>query len=119
MKTTEVDARVNGVHLTEITVKINPSLSAASPSQAEMVATYALVEYRERDPKNPGIGGRKFTHGKCHAYGLNWSKGTMELLGQLIASMESDLLPRHFVEAVEGEHAKGTGHNDDESADQI
>lgn len=114
MKTTEAEARVNGVHLTEITITAKLELNQTPP---EMTATYALVEYHVRDQKHPD--GRKFTHGKCTAYRWNWSKGTLELLEQLMSSMESDLLPRHFVEETEGRHASRIGPNEDESADQI
>ena len=102
--------KINGIFVTEITISDRPN------AQRNVEAVYALGEV---DKKGTGhlIHG---THGRCTAYTNNWSKDTMEILDQLIKSMEEDLLPRHFeVTAGMEDKDEGIEPGEDEGTNQI
>ena len=86
MRHTSGVCKINGVQVMslEVTLQQLPTLNA----------TYALC----RGEKNLATGNyvSQETHGRCTAYQTNWSPRTLELLGELIHSMEEDLLPVHF-----------------------
>ena len=84
MKLCDAESKINALQVTEIAVTNFPDAGTV------MNATYALVEC---DPKTGKVIG---THGKCTANPKNWSNDTLELLKELIASMENDLISRHF-----------------------
>jgi hypothetical protein len=86
MKIMEHGCRINGLSVTEVTIKRLPNMHRT------MEATYALGEFAKKKDENLFIG----THGRCTAYTQNWSKDTTKLLDELLSSMEEDLLPRHF-----------------------
>lgn len=110
MRVTERKCKINGIHIAEVTIKNMPNTSLT------LEAIYALGEMEERADK-PVITG---THGKCTAYAHCWSKGTVELLDQLMKSMEEDLLPRHFELAAGMEDRdEGIESGEDEAASQI
>jgi hypothetical protein len=84
MRACEAESRINALQVTEITVTNFPD------SGTVMNAVYALVEYDHKLTRVVG------THGKCTANPKNWSEDTLQLMKELIASMEEDLIPRHF-----------------------
>jgi len=103
MKITEASCVINALGITEITIKNFPDTGLL------MDAVYALAAAQAvgSNAKDRRILG---THGRCQAYTSNWSKETKSKLEELIASMEQDLLPRHFnVTADEREDSDGTG----------
>ena len=80
MKDTDAECFIDGVHIVEINIQHSVN---HSPS---MNAVYALVATKER----------KGSHGRCEATTNAWSKRTTKILEELIESMESDLITRHF-----------------------
>lgn len=102
MKLADQPSKVNGVHVMEI------QIDAMHPNVQRMNANYALVVAVKREPEEDSaqFDTDKYTietHGKCSAYPSNWSARTVELLREMIKSMEEDLLPRHFdIESQEG-----------------
>jgi hypothetical protein len=84
MKVCDAESKINAVQVTEVTVSNFPDTGTI------VNAVYALVEF---DPKQGKVVG---THGKCTANPKNWSDDTLQLMTELLASMEADLLPRHF-----------------------
>lgn len=107
MKTTSGKCKVNAIQITEVTVDRLPN------APLTLKAVYALGQVAD----GAGIIG---THGKCTAYTHNWSKDTMELLDELMESMEEDLLPRHFEETAGTEDTdEGIESGEDETASQI
>ena len=110
MKTPERKCKINGLHVTEITVQNLPNV------QQKMEAIYALGEIAKKGEARLIVG----THGRCTAYTQNWSKSTMKLLEELLNSMEEDLLPRHFEETAGMEDTnERIESRTDEDADQI
>ena len=115
MITTEAECRINGVHVTE--VKIESSVEA---EQVAMSAVYATLEALADKP-----GGKPrlaYTHGRCTATPNNWSNKTLDMLRDLLKSMERDLLSRHFKNAgLEGvdDRTKGLAASGREDADQV
>ena len=110
MKVTERKCKINGIHIAEVTLKNMPNTSLT------LEAIYALGEMEERQGRHVITG----THGKCTAYAHCWSKGTMELLEELMRSMEEDLLPRHFeLTAGMEDTDEGIESGEDEAASQI
>jgi len=110
VKIVEHGCRINGLSVTEVTVKRLPNMLQT------MEATYALGAFAKKGDKNLLIG----THGRCTAYTQNWSKDTMKLLDELLSSMEEDLLPRHFEKTAEMEDSnEGIESREDEEASQI
>jgi hypothetical protein len=87
MKIAGATSRINGLHVVEVTIKNLPS------TPITMDAIYALG-VAEKSPTGRAV--LQETHGQCSAYTTNWSKKTMDLLAEMIHSMEEDLLPRHF-----------------------
>ena len=93
-----------------------------------MSAKYALISARDlRDgrvlkqwPLPQGTLVDVSTHGACSAYPNNWSPETMKKLGELIESMEKDLIQMHFKE---GRHVvqsdAGLGAGEGEEAPQV
>jgi hypothetical protein len=110
MKIMEHGCRINGLSVTEVTIKSMPNVTRS------MEAVYALGEFAKKGEDSMFIG----THGRCTAYNQNWSKDTMKLLDELLSSMEEDLLPRHF-EKTAGMEDKDEGikSGEDEDTDQI
>ena len=84
MRTCDAESKINALQVTEITITNFPD------SGTVVNAVYALVEYDHKTTKVIG------THGKCTANPKNWSEDTMQIMKELIASMEADLTPRHF-----------------------
>lgn len=85
--------KINGIQVTEVDIRALPGRPQT------MDAVYALGDFTEQ----PGAGtdgdprfSLQHTHGRCSANTNNWSERTMNLLEELISSMEEDLLPRHF-----------------------
>jgi hypothetical protein len=121
MRLTDSYCRINGIHITEVEIK---SLRAISKPGAEapaaMTATYATLEGQPGSVAQGTKDSVVATHGKCTAVPDNWSEHTLDLLTQLLDSMEQDLLPRHFNEgaSVEEEHAR-LEPGEDEAAKQI
>lgn len=110
MKILEHECKINGLSVTEITVKRLPNMLQT------LEATYALGEFAMKKGKDMFVG----THGRCTAYTSNWSKGTMKLLDELMNSMEEDLLPRHFEKTAGMEDSDaGIKPGEIEEADQI
>lgn len=85
MKVTSGACKINSVQVTHAVIEIR--------QLPTMTAVYGLAE-AERLPT--GQHTIKDIHGKCDAYHNNWSPRTLELLGDLIRSMEEDLLSSHF-----------------------
>ena len=84
MKACDAESRINALQVTEIEI-------SNFPDHGTIVnATYALVDYDEKAKKVV------HTHGRCTANTNNWSPETLDLIQELIESMETDLLPRHF-----------------------
>jgi hypothetical protein len=108
MKVLEHGCKINGIQVTEVTIKDLPN------GQRTMDAVYALGEFKGEKHLLAG------THGRCTAYTQNWSESTMKLLEELLSSMEEDLLPRHFEETagMEDTH-EGIESGTDEEARQI
>jgi len=115
MITTESDCRINGLHITE--VKAEVPVEGGLPC---MTATYATLEALA---EKPGLPARlAHTHGRCNAFPGNWSKETIDLLAELLKSMEEDLLSQHFKmgAGLEGTDAtKRTESGKLEEADQV
>jgi hypothetical protein len=86
MISTDTPCRINGIHIAEITISTHINQPQA------MGAIYALTDM-ESEGTTPHV---RATHGKCTAGTNNWSKRTWDLLQELVASMEDDLLPQHF-----------------------
>lgn len=84
MRVCDAESRINALQVTEISITNFPD------SGTVVNATYALIEYDHKATRVIG------THGKCTANPKNWSEDTMQLMKELIASMEADLTPRHF-----------------------
>ena len=80
----DAESKINALQVTEITITNFPDTGTV------MNAAYALVEYDELAKRVVG------THGKCTSNPKNWSEDTLQILKELIASMEIDLIPRHF-----------------------
>jgi hypothetical protein len=105
MKIPHQTCKVNGIQVTEVDIKSMPNTGLT------MNAVYALGEFKKQpgvDPTAPGTGHiLAGTHGRCTSNTNNWSERTMKLLKEMLASMEEDLLPRHFEETagLEDEHA--------------
>ena len=59
------------------------------------------------------------THGACSAYPNNWSPETMRKLGELIESMEKDLMRIHFKEDRHVRADAGLGSGEVEEAPQV
>ena len=114
MKLTEGQARINGLHVMEVTVKNHPDTGQA------LTATYALCRGDQRigDLRQPTRVSAE-THGKCTALPNNWSPRTLEILGELLGSMEDDLLPRHFDVGATEESDERFGIGADEDAPQV
>lgn len=86
------ECKINGVHVVSVDIR-----------GGQLTADYALVCHTV----NPDTGEKTTeTHGKCFASAVAWSKETIEHLNSLLASMENDLLKRHFKDA-EGEETHG------------
>lgn len=114
MRTTKGECRINGLHITEVKItneravitrvyneeEIDPT---KPPTAAVMEAVYATLEART-DPV-AGLNRQTVlhTHGRCTATPQNWSRGTLQLLAELLDSMEKDLIPRHFQESADME----------------
>lgn len=110
MKSPRSKCRINGLHVTEVTVEAMPNM------QTKMNAVYALGEISKKPEGSLIVG----THGRCSAYTNNWSKTTLKLLDELLSSMEEDLLPRHFEEVTEMEDEDaGIKPGEDEESRQI
>jgi hypothetical protein len=110
MKIMDHGCKINGLSVTEVTIKAMPNVTRA------MEAVYALGEFAKKGDDNMFIG----THGRCTAYSHNWSSGTMKLLDELLSSMEEDLLTRHFDKAAGMEdNNEGIGSGEVEEANQI
>lgn len=108
MKVLEHSCKINGIQVTEVTIKDLPN------GQRTMDAIYALGEYKSEKHLLTG------THGRCTAYTQNWSESTMKLLTELLSSMEEDLLPRHFEETAGMEDTNaGIESGSSEEANQI
>lgn len=85
MKIVEAECVINSLRIMEVTVK---RVFPEAGTSAE--AVYALGQ---GDVKTKQL---LYTHGRCTAVTANWSKRTLELLTDLLDSMEEDLIPRHF-----------------------
>ena len=110
MKIMDHGCKINGLSVTEVTIKALPNVTRA------MEAVYALGEFAKKGEDNMFIG----THGRCTAYSHNWSEDTMKLLDELLSSMEEDLLPRHFDRTAGMEdNDEGIKPGEIEEADQI
>jgi 3-methyladenine DNA glycosylase AlkC len=110
MKIVEHGCRINGLSVTEVTIKAMPNMTRS------MEAVYALGEFAKKGEEGLFIG----THGRCTAYTHNWSKDTIKLLDELLDSMEEDLLPRHFKkEAGMEDNDEGVKSGEVEEANQI
>lgn len=118
MKVIERGCKINGLQVTEVTIKDLPN------AQRTMDAVYALGEFKKLpalDERGLPVTALTGTHGRCTAYTTNWSENTMKLLAELLSSMEEDLLPRHFVETagMEDTHAGIESGTVEEEARQI
>ena len=114
MKLTEASPRVNGVHVMEA------HIDRLSPLYIKMEANYALVQAVKQDLADPNSGYDINTHGKSTAYPTNWSERTLQLLRELIDSMEEDLLPQHFdTEPKEVSDETGTEYRGEEGPAQV
>lgn len=82
MKLTEYECRINGIHIMEV------KIDGVGQAGYNMGAVYATLE-KTGDQQ-------ALTHGRCTAVPKNWSAETKRLMGELLLSMEQDLLPRHF-----------------------
>ena len=78
---TNGECRINGLHIAEVSIKVQ---YGAKPA---MEAVYATLEKGEETLS---------THGRCNAYPNNWSTDTLTILDELLEFMERDLIPRHF-----------------------
>lgn len=108
MKHSSGRCRVNAIQVTEVTIENLPN------RQLSVESVYALGETVK------GAGIMHGTHGKCTAYTHNWSEDTIKLLHKLLASMEEDLLPRHFeMNAGMEDDDEGIESGTDEEASQI
>lgn len=85
MRIADDQPKINGVHVMH--------LEANFAQMPTMNATYALGMGAE---SSDGVHVLHETHGQCSAYHTNWSPHTLALLGELVKSMEQDLLPVHF-----------------------
>ena len=89
---------INGLHVTEIHVNAGINSSIAPTINA----VYALC-HKPETITEPQITQDNApmpfweTHGRCEANNANWSPKTIQLLSDLLMSMEEDLLPLHFV----------------------
>jgi hypothetical protein len=80
---TAINCIINGVQVMEVQIKTYAGL--------QVEAAYALVHHYKQG-KTP----MQDTHGKCTAGPGAWSKETLERLQELLESMETDLISRHF-----------------------
>lgn len=118
MRTTKGECKINGLHITEVAIKNLSPLNAGiidseidpnkPPTGAVMEAVYATLEATDERALGNGRFARVVTHGRCTAVPSNWSLRTLQLLAELLDSMETDIMPRHFQEsaAVEDEDAR-------------
>jgi hypothetical protein len=86
---TSASAKVNGVHIMEVAIK--------QFANTDIAGFYALADIDED--------GKHFaTHGKCTIPQLfSWSEETLKKLEAFLASMEKDLLHRHYKQHKEEE----------------
>jgi hypothetical protein len=94
-----VGCKVNGVKVFEMDVKSYPD------SLSNVQITYALAQLDEVGGELKLVG----THGKATANHTNLSEKSKALLDELIQSMETDLLPRHFDGSVDKEDQNEQG----------
>lgn len=113
MKLSDQPSLVNGVHIMEV------QIDSMSPLFIKMHANYALVRSIKRNQEGEQEGYDIETHGKCSAYPNNWSERTIECLHALVASMEEDLLPRHFDIEKKEEVDEGTADRRTEEPAQV
>jgi len=118
MRTTRGECKINGLHVTEVTIKNLSPLNAGvidveidpskPPTGAVMEAVYATLEAKDERALGKSRFSSIVTHGRCTAVPSNWSQRTLQLLAELLDSMETDIMPRHFQEsaAVEDEDAR-------------
>jgi hypothetical protein len=103
MRITKGECKINGIHVTEVTIKnLHPTSVGVQGQEMSpvMEAVYATIEGKEEKKELGTRSSVVHTHGRCTAYPSNWSKDTLQLLRDLLESMEIDLLPRHFSESV-------------------
>jgi hypothetical protein len=81
MLLTKHTCAINGLHVVEVDIK------SGVAGNTSMDARYATLSKE---------GDSVVTHGRCTAYHGNWSEETLKLMVAMLASMERDLIPRHF-----------------------
>ena len=87
MKRVDGRCKINGLLVAEVDIAHMPGKPLTMDAKYALGVAQALPT---------GAVTLQETHGQCSAYTNNWSERTMELLTQLLDSMERDLLPRHF-----------------------
>jgi hypothetical protein len=122
MRVSSGACKINGVHVVSVDVDNMRSIQvrAGVPTSPQMTATYATVEGTAEDAVKGTQKTLLHTHGKCSAQVETWSERTLNLLNELLDSMEQDLLPYHFSEGASAEEEDArTGLGTNEKPDQI
>lgn len=119
MRTTKGECKINGIHITEVKITNDRAVVTRAhteeevdptrpPTAAVMDAVYVTLEAKTESGAVMTRQTVLHTHGRCTATPQNWSRGTLQLLAELLDSMETDLIPQHFQEsaAMEDDNAR-------------
>lgn len=91
MRRANASCRIDSIHVVDAVIQVRADSTM-------MEADYALLGHvSESELSESGLTKRPpLLHAKNKAYTRNWSPQTLELLYQLLESMENDLLSQHF-----------------------